>query len=183
MFREVILAVFGVFSELWGMLLRWLDPYRPSAPRIELIEKHIAEEIVFANHMALRLHYPDESAAHLYRTDDLLPDQSLNYFFLLDLIADNGLQIDFSNMYTETYNTVNNESYHYFQITARCNKKTRRGNVDHIYVVPEYSFDSGRKTLYITNAEPWYKIYDLVNIFTEDNSRKWRFKTVAQMKA
>ena len=106
----------------------------------------------------------------------------LNYFLLLKLIADSGLQIDFSNMYTETYSTGNNESYHYFQITALCNKKrcmlkiTKRGNVDHVYV-PEFSFDSGRKTLYISKAEPWYKIYYLVNIF------KWWFETVRKLMA
>ena len=59
-------------------------------------------------------------------------------------------------------------------------KITKRGNVDHIYV-PEFSVDSGRKTLYISKAEPWYKICYLVNIFTEDDSRKWRFKTVRKL--
>ena len=187
MFRAAMLAVLAVFSELWDMWKRWL--YRPSAPSIELYEKHIAQDIVFTNHMALHLHYPDESPAHLYPTDDLPPEQTSNYFRLLGLITDSGLQIDFSNMYTESYDTVNNESFHYFQITMRCNKKrrmlkmTKRNNVDLIYVVPEYSFDSERKFLYISDAQPWFKIYDLVDIFTEDDSRKWRFKTVARLKA
>ena len=168
MFRWAILAVFAVLSELWYRLQRWLDPF---------------------GDLILDRSYADELPAHLYPTDDLPPEQTSNYVLLLKLIADSGLQIKFSFMYTETHATGNNESYHYFQIYARCNKTmrvlkmTKRGNLDHIYVMRQFEVGSTgtRKTLYISEARPEHKIYNLVNIFTEEDTRKWRFKTFGKL--
>ena len=80
-------------------------------------------------------------------------------------------------------------SRHYFEIIARCNRKrrvlkmSRYDAVDHIFVRPEYSFDSESKTLYKSDASPSCRIYELFNTFTEDDSRKWRFKTVGHLMA
>ena len=89
-----------------------LDPYLPSAPRIELIEQHIDDEIVFFDDMASRLEdCADERPAHLYPTGYLPPEQALNYKFLLDRIADSGLPIYFSRMFKENHNTVHDTTF------------------------------------------------------------------------
>ena len=116
-----------------------------------------------------------------------MPAQDEDYKRLLGMISESGLQINFSNMYKENHRRIDDLTTHYFEIIARCNgkrrvlKMTTVDNSNHIYVKPEYSFDSQSKTLYITNARPECKIYDLFNIFTEDDSRKWKCKTVRQL--
>ena len=166
-------------------LMEGLDDYRPSAPPVDLFEQRIAEEIVFFNRMSQYVEdYADEKPAHLYPTGKLLPAQDENYKRLLVMISDSGLPIHFSKMYKINHSRIDDSIVHNFEIIARYNAKRRKfkmtiiDDVNHIFVQPEYSFDSQSKTLYKSDAKPECKIYDLFSIFTEDDSRKWKFKTV-----
>ena len=75
------------------------------------------------------------------------------------------------------------------KLLLRCELKicvfhlTCENNEYHITCPTQNTYDLGIKNLYVDHAKDDCKIFDLTSIFAEDDTRKWTFKTHAQLQA